>query len=105
MSIDLTTFTLKELTKLQSDVRKAIESFEDRRKKEALAQIEAVARDHGFALHELIGGGVAKLKRASPAARYAHPDDGSLTWSGRGRKPQWFVEALASGKTPEDLAI
>ncbi|MBO9468145.1 H-NS histone family protein [Tropicibacter sp. R15_0] len=39
------------------------------------------------------------------APKYRHPENPALTWSGRGRKPKWFVEALEQGKTPEDLAI
>ncbi len=27
------------------------------------------------------------------------------TWTGRGKQPRWFQEALRSGKTPEDLLI
>jgi DNA-binding protein H-NS len=26
-------------------------------------------------------------------------------WTGHGRRPQWFVDALAAGKKPEDLAV
>ncbi|WP_424179079.1 H-NS family nucleoid-associated regulatory protein [Yoonia sp. TsM2_T14_4] len=46
-----------------------------------------------------------KTRRTYVAPKYQHPENSSLTWSGRGRKPQWFHEALASGKTPEDLAV
>lgn len=38
------------------------------------------------------GAGVVKYK-----------DDAGNSWSGFGPKPRWFTEALASGKTPEDL--
>ena len=31
-------------------------------------------------------------------------DDAGNTWTGVGRKPQWFVDALAAGKQPEQLA-
>ena len=53
---------------------------------------------------DLIGTEV-KPSRAPAAAKYRHPENPSLTWSGRGRKPLWFVAALDAGKTPEDLAI
>lgn len=38
-------------------------------------------------------------------ARYRHPDEPSLTWTGRGRKPVWVAEWLAGGGTLEDLEI
>ena len=104
MSIDINSLSLKELKDLQSQVAKAIASFEDRKKKEAIAELEEIARAKGFSLAELTGASVAR-KRAPASAKYANPADASDTWSGRGRKPRWFVAALASGKQPEDLAL
>ena len=104
MSIDINSLSLKELKDLQSQVAKAIVSFEDRKKKEAIAELEEIARAKGFSLAELTGVSVAR-KRAPASAKYANPADASDTWSGRGRKPRWFVAALAAGKQPEDLAL
>lgn len=104
MTIDINSLSLKELKELQSQVAKAIASFEDRKKKEALAELEEVARSKGFSLAELTGAVVTR-KRAPATAKYANPADSSDTWSGRGRKPRWFAAALAAGKSPEDLSI
>lgn len=104
MNIDLTTLSLKELKSLQADVAKAIADFDGRRKRDAMAQLEAKARELGFGLSELLGGVPTKKIRAPATAKYAHPENRDLTWSGRGRKPQWFADALAAGKSPEDLA-
>jgi DNA-binding protein H-NS len=104
MTIDLNKMSLKELKDLQSQVNKAVSSFEDRRRKEALAEIEEVARAKGFTLSELTGGAMPR-KRAPATAKYANPADKSDTWSGRGRKPRWVEAALKSGKTLADLSI
>ena len=32
-------------------------------------------------------------------------DNNEETWTGRGRKPTWLVDALASGRKLEDFAI
>lgn len=105
-NINLDDLSLEELKSLQRQVAKAIDSFEDRQKRDALAALEKTAKEHGFNLGDLLGGAAPKVKgtRAKAEAKYAHPDNPSLTWSGRGRKPQWFADALASGKSPEDLA-
>lgn len=103
MDIDLNKLSLKELKDLQSQVGRAISSFEDRRKKEALAELEEKARALGFSLSELTGAPVSR-KRAPATVKYANPANRAETWSGRGRKPRWFADALASGKTPEDLS-
>jgi DNA-binding protein H-NS len=104
MSIDLNNLSLKELKDLQAQVAKAISSFEDRKKKLALAELEEKARELGFSLAELTGAVVTR-KRAPATAKYANPVDASDTWSGRGRKPRWFDAALKAGKRPEDMAL
>lgn len=104
MSVDLNILSLKELKELQSQVAKAIAGFEDRKKKEALAELEEKARALGFSLAELTGIAVTR-KRAPATAKYANPANASDTWSGRGRKPRWFDAALKSGKKPDDMAI
>jgi len=101
---DLEALSLKELKQVQKDVAKAISTFEDRQRAEARAKVEAFARNLGYSLTELIGI-EGKTARASAPAKYRHPENPALTWSGRGRKPQWFVDALAAGKTARDLAI
>lgn len=103
--MDLDALSLKELKKLQNDVAKAISTYEDRMKKEALAELESKAREMGFNLNELLGGSKAKRAGGTVAPKYAHPENPELTWTGRGRKPKWVEEALSSGKSLEDLAI
>lgn len=101
---DLEALSLSELKKMQKDVAKAITTFENRQKAEARAKVEALARDLGYSLAELVGT-ETKSSRAPAAAKYRHPENPALTWSGRGRKPQWFVDALAAGTTAGDLEI
>ncbi|NBO20714.1 MAG: H-NS histone family protein [Rhodobacteraceae bacterium] len=103
MEIDLSSLSLKELKDLQAQVNRAVATYEDRKKKQALAELEEKARALGFSLAELTGATVAR-KRAPSTVKYTNPANPDETWSGRGRKPRWFEDALRSGKTPEDLA-
>lgn len=102
--IDLDTLSLAELKKLQKDVAKAIDSFEEREMKAAAAEAEAVLRERGFTLAQIMQMGVTK-PRAKVAPKYANPADPTQTWTGRGRKPHWVINALDAGKTLDDLAI
>lgn len=102
--MDLNALSLKELKDLQAQVSRAIASFEDRKKKEALAELEDKARAMGFTLAELTGMQAAH-KRAPATAKYANPANPAETWSGRGRKPRWFVEAMAAGKSAESMSL
>lgn len=53
--IDLETLSLKELKSLQVRIDRVIANYEDRRRREALADLEERARALGFTLAELIG--------------------------------------------------
>jgi DNA-binding protein H-NS len=96
--------SLKELRQLQKDLAKAIATYEDRHKAEARAKLEVIAREMAYSLADLIGVEV-KATRAPAVAKYRHPENAALTWSGRSREPNWFVEALQAGKTPGEPAI
>lgn len=37
-------------------------------------------------------------------SKVKYRDEHGRTWTGHGRRPKWFLDALASGRTPEDLA-
>lgn len=102
--IDLNAFSLAELKQLEKDIAKAISSFEGRQKAEAFSKVNALAAELGFPLADLVGFAPAK-KRSESVAKYRHPENPEITWSGRGRKPTWIVEALAAGKSLEDFAI
>ena len=50
------------------------------------------------------GKAVAKVAKKEPGAPKYSNGEGK-TWSGHGKRPGWFVEAVAAGKSPEDLLI
>ena len=103
-NMDLNTMSLDELKKLQKDVTKAIETYKERQRLEAIAEVEELARKKGFSLSELTQSGKSKSRRPV-APKYAHPENPAVTWSGRGRRPKWVNEALQSGKSLDDLLI
>lgn len=45
----------------------------------------------------------AKSKGATASAMYR--DEAGNTWGGRGKRPRWLHDALASGKTLEDFKV
>lgn len=47
----------------------------------------------------------AGARAAKPAGVAKYTDGQGRTWSGRGKRPDWFKAALAAGKMPEDLLI
>jgi DNA-binding protein H-NS len=97
-------YSLAELKDLRSRVDRAISGYEDRKKREALSELEDTARKMGYSLAELTGLQAAR-KRKAVAPKYANPADLTETWTGRGRKPRWVVAALDNGKTMDELLI
>ena len=106
-SIDLDALSMDELQKLAREVKAAIQAKEKTQRAEAKKALEAVAKEHGFTVAELLGTSAAPKKAAGGGLppKYRNPADPSDTWSGRGRQPQWYKDALAAGNTPADLAI
>jgi DNA-binding protein H-NS len=102
--IDLDSLSLDELKKLQKDVKTAITNFETRELKRRLEKVEAFAREQGLTQADL-SLLLQKKTRRSSAGKFANPDDPSQTWTGLGRRPQWFIDATARGITKEQMAI
>ncbi|WP_340244297.1 H-NS histone family protein [Roseobacter sp. HKCCA2468] len=104
MNIDLDNLSLAELRDLNKRVSKAIDGYEDRMKKEALAKLEKQAAEMGFSLSDLLGGQPRKsVSKVAP--KYVNPDNSEQTWTGRGRQPKWVEAHLASGKSLDGLLI
>ena len=121
---DLNTMPLPALQALKGAIEDRLVALERERRDAALAAAREMARAHGYELEHLIplqlsnqlpGTGDAK-KPVKPAttpkaggsigpARYAKPDDPSVTWTGHGRNPNWVKAHLAAGRPLSELAI
>ena len=114
MKPDLKSMTRKQLEKLSADIDKAITRVSKTEMKEALAAAEKAAKAHEFSLAEIAPGSrpkerpkkiMAKKPKKPGSPKYANPDDKTQTWTGKGRRPAWFMAAMEAGKSPDDLAI
>jgi DNA-binding protein H-NS len=102
---ELNSMSLDQLKILKKDIEKAITSFEARRLAEARKALEAKAAELGMSLAEIMGGKPSKAAKAAVAAKYAHPENASMTWSGRGRAPKWIADLEAKGGNRADYSI
>jgi DNA-binding protein H-NS len=85
----------KELLKLQANIEKAMAKAEAEARAKALAAVQAKAKEMGYSVSELYGD--KRRKRTPSKPKYRHPENSEVTWSGRGRQPQWVKEAAARG--------
>ncbi|MEQ5871174.1 H-NS histone family protein [Sagittula sp. NFXS13] len=102
MTDNLETMSREELQKLISDAQKALKTVDARRMAEAKRAAELAAKEYGFSLDEVLQSGT---KASKGAPKYVNPEDPTQTWTGRGRKPNWLIEALDAGKSLDDMAI
>ncbi len=105
MATDLTKMSEKDLAKLSGEIEKELQGREKNKRNEARKAAEQAAKKHGFSLNDLVGTTTKGAKKPAAPARYKNPADPKQTWSGRGRQPVWYKEALASGTDPKSLEI
>lgn len=105
MQFDLDNMSRSELEQLRAAVEKAIKSVDVRELQKAREAAERAAAEHGFTLAELTSGVKGRKASGPSKAKYRNPADGSQTWSGRGRKPQWIKDAEQAGTDIESFAI
>ncbi|HEY0196995.1 MAG TPA: H-NS histone family protein [Rhodanobacter sp.] len=70
-------------------------------------KVHALIKAEGYAFEDIFGSPRAKAKRGTGtvAPKYRNPANPAQTWSGRGKRPHWFNDALKAGKKEKDLAI
>ncbi|WEN43329.1 Trans-acting regulatory protein HvrA [Thauera sp. GDN1] len=122
--MDLSTYTLPELRRLQAKVEAEIRRRSDVTRRNLLKRMQKMAADEGLSLDELLvgsapasaetkpaakrgqraGAKATKAAKPAPVIKYRNPTNPDQGWSGRGRKPQWALDWIAQGKPIEELA-
>ena len=107
MALKLDKMSRKELEGLRADVDRAILDLRKKEKQDALLAAQKAAAEFGYTLEELTSkrGARGSGKVAKAEAKFIDPGDPTRTWTGKGRQPNWFKAALASGKSADDLLI
>ena len=102
MAFNLNKMSIAELKKLISDAQMALA-----KKQEVADKVRKLALDNGLNISDLVAAEKTKAKkpRGKVAPKYKNPENGSKTWTGRGRQPRWVASALESGKTLDELLI
>jgi len=108
MAIDLEKLSSQELDDLIAAAGETKKRLQRERIGEVRKKLTAIARDEGFTIEELFGEGrprVSGSKGRPVPPKYRNPANEEQTWSGRGKRPRWFVEALDKGRKEADLLI
>ena len=91
---NLPDLSLSQLVEVRAQVEAQISEKRESERAAAVDQIRRIIEAFNFAEDELIL--ILKGANALPV-KYRHPEDPSLTWCGKGRRPLWLNEALSVG--------
>ncbi|MFG6489867.1 H-NS family nucleoid-associated regulatory protein [Roseateles sp. BYS78W] len=113
--------SLQTLLKQIAQLQKQADALRSREKADVVDRIKEAIAHYGITADELFGGTKVRATRkraaatAAPKARKPavkkpggvakYTDGAGRTWSGVGKRPNWFKDALAAGKTAEDLLV
>jgi len=102
----LDTMSLADLKTAAPMIDAKIAEREKAEKDVVKAELAELAKSKGFDMADLFGDTPKATKERKPVApKYRNPADASQTWTGRGRKPKWVVEALDAGGNMDDFLI
>jgi DNA-binding protein H-NS len=101
--------SLKQIAALEARIADAKAAAVEEAKAEVKAKIDAILESSGLTIVDLYprakgargrGNGLSKA-----VVKYHNPKEPSQTWTGRGRKPLWLVEAVKKGTKQESFAV
>ncbi len=89
----------REVADVIARIKKAIEFYELAEKDLFEAKTGRAGRPKG-----IDGAATKKVAKKKVVAKYKDPASGK-TWTGHGKRPGWFLQAIESGKKAEDLSV
>ena len=107
MAVDIKNLNHNQLNDLISKAQLRQNELRKEKVAKLREKIHALIKAEGYSFEDIFGTGRAKTRRSggTVAPKYRNPADPEQTWSGRGKRPRWFNDALKAGKKEKDLAI
>jgi DNA-binding protein H-NS len=106
MAVDIKNLNHNQLNELISKAQLRQNELRKEKVAKLREKIHAMVKAEGFAMEDIFGG-TRKARRSTGTVppKYRNPANPEQTWSGRGKRPRWFNDALKAGKKEKDLAI
>ena len=99
--------SLKQIEALEARIADAKAAAMQEARADVKAKIDAVLASSGMTIGDLYPAarrGKQSNGRGKATIKFRNPKDPSQTWSGRGRKPLWLVEAVKKGAKQDSFA-
>ena len=95
----------QELADLIANASKELETKRHGKRKEIIAEIQALAASIGMRAEITEAEQKTGRKGSKVPAKYRDPDNPKNTWSGRGVKPRWLSAYIGQGRSIEDFGV
>ena len=108
MAIDIKSLNHTQLNELIAKAQGRQSELKKEKVGKLREKVHALLKAEGYTFEDVFGAGGVRVKRRSTGSvppKYRNPTDAEQTWSGRGKRPRWFADALKAGKKEKDLAI
>jgi DNA-binding protein H-NS len=107
MALNLEALSPKDLQALIADAQSQMHTARANQVQDVRKKIDTLLHNNGLTLADVYPTRGAKgAKKSAVAPKYRNPSNHEQTWSGRGKRPFWFVEALRRrGVTADSLLI
>jgi DNA-binding protein H-NS len=92
--------SVEALQNLITNAQALVNQYEKDKKKAVIKEIKTLAASANLNI-DIKDEDVEKSKSVT---KYRNPDNPNETWTGRGKRPKWLNDALASGKSLDDLS-
>ncbi len=108
MAIDLEKLSQAELDALIANAERQKKKMHRQKINDVRRNLTSLAKEAGYTIDELFGTGGRKTSSRTGTKvppKYRNPANPDQTWTGRGKRPRWFNEALAKGRKEGDMRI
>lgn len=108
MAVDIKNLNHNQLNDLINKAQQRQSELRKEKVGKLREKIYALIKAEGYTFEDIFGharAGKARRAGSTVAPKYRNPADPEQTWSGRGKRPRWFNDALKAGKKEKDLAI
>jgi DNA-binding protein H-NS len=106
MAVDIKNLNHNQLNELITKAQARQNELRKEKVAKLREKVHAMVKAEGYSMEDIFGG-TRKARRSTGtvAPKYRNPANPEQTWSGRGKRPRWFNDALKAGKKEKDLAI
>lgn len=98
--------TYQEIVQKINELQKQAEEIKAREQAAVIDDIRKKIEEYGLTAEDLgFGSKAVASKKTARKVPVRYRDSAGNTWTGRGKRPGWLTQALASGKSIDDFLV